>query len=90
MTAADSPAGADVVDDADATGVRVRVHPALCEGWGNCHRFASAVYPLDAAGYVDLHLLDVPPELAHEARLGADSCPARAITIIERRPPTHG
>ena len=28
--------------------LRVRAHPALCEGWGNCHRWAPEVYPLDA------------------------------------------
>ena len=64
-------------------GVRVRAHPGLCEGWGNCHRFASEVYPLDADGYLDIHLLDVPAELADTARLGAQSCPAQAITVIE-------
>ena len=74
---------------ADTAGVRVRVHPGLCEGWGNCHRFAGTVYPLDAEGFVDLHLLEVPPDHANEARLGADACPAGAITIIDRRPPAH-
>ena len=71
--------------------VLVRVHPGLCEGWGNCHRFAAAVYPLDAEGYVDLHLLEVPAELAELARIGADVCPARAISIVTRRPaaPAH-
>ena len=64
-------------------GVRVRAHPALCEGWGNCHRFAAAVYPLDAEGYLDIHLLEVPAELADAARLGAQVCPAQAITVIE-------
>ena len=78
---------ADLIDDLiDTTaGVRVRVHPSLCEGWGNCHRFAAAVYPLDAEGFVDLHLLEVPADLASAARLGADVCPAQAITIINRR-----
>lgn len=63
-------------------GVRVRVHPSLCEGWGNCHRFGGDVYPLDADGHVDLHLLDVPAELAQQARLGASACPEHAITVI--------
>lgn len=65
-------------------GVRVRVHPGLCEGWGNCHRFAAAVYPLDAQGYIDVHLLEVPADLADAARIGAEVCPARAITIIDQ------
>lgn len=64
-------------------GVKVRTHPALCNGVGNCHRWAPNVYPLDADGCVDVHLLDVPGELAAEARLGAQVCPERAITVIE-------
>jgi len=68
---------------AHETGVRVRTHPALCTGFGNCHRWAPHVYPLDADGRVDIHLLDVPAELAAEARLGAQVCPQLAITVIE-------
>ncbi len=71
---------------APETGVRVRTHPALCTGFGNCHRWAPHVYPLDADGRVDIHLLDVPAELAAEARLGAQVCPQLAITIIEPTP----
>lgn len=69
-------------------GVRVRVHPGLCQGYGNCHRFAAAVFTLDAEGYVDLHLVDVPAELAEPARLGASVCPEGAITVIEVPGPT--
>jgi ferredoxin len=65
-------------------GVRVRVHPALCEGWGNCHRFAPEVYPLDGNGHIDVHLVEVPDDLAPWAVLGADACPEHAITIITR------
>ena len=43
---------------ATETGVRVRTHPSLCTGFGNCHRWAPHVYPLDADGRVDIHLLD--------------------------------
>ena len=74
----------------DEVGVRIRVHPGLCEGWGNCHRFAAAVYPLDREGHVDLHLLEVPAELAREARLGAAACPEKAITIINQHESDHG
>ena len=70
-------------DDTDAVeGVRVRAHPGLCRGVGNCHRFAPSVYTLDAAGLIDVHLLDVPPELALDAWRGASVCPERAITVI--------
>ena len=63
-------------------GVRVRTHPGLCAGWGNCHRFAPAVYPLDSDGTVAVHLLTVPAEQALDAWIGASVCPARAITVI--------
>lgn len=52
-----------------------RTHPALCNGCGNCHRSAPRVYVLDDEGYIGFHLMDVPPELAVEARLGAQVCP---------------
>jgi len=67
----------------DSSGVRVRTHPGLCNGCGNCHRWAPRVYSLDDDGYIGFHLLDVPPELAADARLGAQVCPERAITVIE-------
>ena len=67
-------------------GLRVRAHPALCEGWGNCHRWAPEVYPLDEQGQIDIHLLEVPPELAEAAWVGAQVCPAAAISVIGERP----
>lgn len=63
-------------------GVRVKAHPSLCLGYGNCHRFAPAVYPLDEEGYLAIHLLDVPPEHAVDAWRGASVCPERAITVV--------
>jgi ferredoxin len=62
--------------------VKVKVHPGLCEGWGECHRWAPLLYPLDDEGKVDVHVMDVPSEHAEDAWLGATACPARAITII--------
>ena len=66
----------------------MRVHPGLCLGWGNCHRFAPRVYPLDDDGHVDVHLLEVPAHLADEARCGAGACPERAITVVAPIRPT--
>lgn len=60
--------------------VRIRVHPGLCVGWGNCHRWAPDVYPLDEQGQVAFHVLEVPAEHAQEARWGAMACPAHAIS----------
>ena len=61
--------------------VRVRTHPALCRGWGNCHRWAPEVYPLDEEGMIAIHLLEVPAEHAHAARIGASVCPEQAISV---------
>jgi ferredoxin len=76
------PATLDAVSSEPAASVRVRTHPGLCEGWGNCHRFAPAVYPLDADGHIGVHLVEVPPELADDAYIGATTCPEHAITIV--------
>ena len=65
-----------------AEGVRVRTHPSLCVGLGQCHRWAPEVYPLDEDGMIAIHKVAVPPELAHKAWLGASLCSEQAITVI--------
>lgn len=72
------------------TSVRVKVHPGLCEGWGNCHRWAPALYELDDKGLIDLHVVDVPPEMAEAAWLGAQACPAGVITVLAEIDPASG
>ena len=62
--------------------VRVRTHPGLCVGWGECHRWAPNIYPLDDDGHVAVHMMKVPSELADDAWWGASVCPERAITVI--------
>ena len=70
-------------DQPTEVGVRVRVHPGVCEGWGLCNRFGgSDIYPLDADGKVDVHVIEVPPEHAVAAWMGAEACPARVISIV--------
>jgi ferredoxin len=77
---------ADDATGAAAPALKVRAHPGLCEGWGNCHRWAPEVYPLDDVGHIAIHLLAVPDELAAAAWAGAQVCPARAITVDGPRP----
>lgn len=62
--------------------IRIRVHPGLCEAWGNCHRWAPDIYPLDADGKVDVHVIEVPPEHAVAAWMGTEACPAQVISIV--------
>lgn len=72
----------DPGDEEPPPPVRVRTHPGLCQGWGECHRWAPVVYPLDDEGRVDLHVLDVPHDHAEDAWWGATACPERAITVV--------
>lgn len=66
--------------------------PGAVRGLGNCHRWAPEVYPLDADGQIDLHLLRRSrPSSPRPRRVGAQVCPARAITVIGERPlPAQG
>ena len=69
-------------DAAEGAGVAVIGHLGLCQGHGLCQRWAPSVYHLDEEGYLDVHRMAVPPELTHDARLGATVCPAHAITVV--------
>ncbi len=71
-------------DDAlePAVSVRVRTHPGLCVGWGECHRWAPQVYPLDEQGRDAVHMLEIPSEHADDAWWGASACLEHAITVI--------
>ena len=66
--------------------MRIKVHPSLCMGSGACRQFASSVYQLDDEGYLDLQLLQVPPEFERDAAYGASACPNGAITVISDGP----
>ena len=66
--------------------MRIKVHPGLCNGWGECHRWGREVYPLDAEGYCEMRLLEVPSEMEDSARHGAAACPEQAITVIDDDP----
>ena len=91
-TDADEEAPSSVADHEEGqdTPLRMRVHPGVCEGWGLCHRFGGMMFELDADGFLDLHLVEVPAELAEAARIGASVCPAQAISIISVASPRRG
>lgn len=69
-------------DEPTGTPVRIKAHPGLCLGWGECHRWAPEVYPLDEEGKIGIHLLEVPAEYAEAARWGAAACPEQAISVL--------
>lgn len=57
----------------------------LCSGHGRCEAMASTVYTLDDNGYCADRGKTIIIKSGSEsaARLGAEACPERAITIIE-------
>jgi len=65
--------------------MKVKIDADLCSGHGRCWVVAQSFYKLDELGYnADRgKTVDVPAGLEAAAKLGADKCPERAITIIE-------
>jgi len=65
--------------------MKVIVDPQLCSGHGRCWTYAPEIYTLDDNGYnaVTGVPIEVPEDLEEAARLGARTCPERAITIVE-------
>jgi ferredoxin len=65
--------------------MKIRIDAELCSGHGRCWVVAKELYQLDDNGYnADRgKTLSVPAALEAAARLGADRCPERAITILE-------
>ncbi len=62
--------------------MRVQVDPDICQGHGVCHMTAPDLFKLrdeDGQSYVESE--EVPAGMEEAARLGAASCPERAITI---------
>ena len=62
-----------------------RVDRDKCNGHGQCYVFAERVYSADADGFNSARgqTVTVPADLAADARVGAMSCPERAIEILE-------
>lgn len=66
------------------TTFRVFIDRDKCVGHGRCYSLAPAVYDADDEGFAELTDGDVPAtaELRAQARLGADTCPENAISLI--------
>jgi ferredoxin len=65
--------------------MKVKIDGELCSGHGRCWVVAKEFYKLDDNGYNAERgkTVSVPAGLEKAARLGAEKCPERAITIIE-------
>jgi ferredoxin len=63
--------------------MRIIVDQTLCTGQGRCAAVAPTVYQLDAEGFCAITETDVAPGDEDAARVGANNCPERAITVVD-------
>lgn len=63
--------------------MKIIVDTAACSGHGRCAALAPSVYVLDNLGYNSMNETEVAPENEAAARIGANNCPERAITLVD-------
>lgn len=65
--------------------MKVKIDAERCSGHGRCWIVAKEFYKLDDNGYNAERgqTIDVPVALEAAAKLGAEKCPERAITIVD-------
>ena len=68
--------------------MRVLIDGHRCSGHGRCYTVAAGVFSADADGYnaqMDV-VFEVAPGDEEAAALGMESCPERAITLVDDDP----
>ncbi|CAB4365479.1 MAG: ferredoxin [Actinobacteria bacterium] len=63
--------------------MKIIVDNDSCSGHGRCAALAPSVYVLDDRGYNAMNETQVSPENEAAARVGANNCPERAITLVD-------
>ena len=61
--------------------MKVTVNPDLCVGHGRCYALAPDVFAPDDFGHCEIVVASPEGALADQARIGAENCPERAISI---------
>ncbi len=64
--------------------MKVSVDADLCTGHGRCYALAPDLFAPDEFGHCEIltEVVERPEQIA-QARLGAENCPERAITIAD-------
>lgn len=70
--------------DTSTSAFTILIDRDKCVGHGRCYSLAPAVYDADDEGFSELTDGDTPatPELREQARLGAETCPEGAISLV--------
>jgi ferredoxin len=63
--------------------MRVRVDPAVCQGYGQCNSLLPALFEIDDDGTARVLVPEVPPALRTEAAAVAGRCPTGAISLTD-------
>jgi len=63
--------------------VRIVLDSDLCTGHGRCYSLAPELFDADDEGHSVVLATEVPDGLESQARLAAQNCPERCITIEE-------
>ncbi|MET0199825.1 MAG: ferredoxin [Rhodococcus fascians] len=63
--------------------MKIEIDRSKCAGHARCNAAAPSLFDLDDDGYIDTDGFDVPDGDAEVARIAADSCPERAIAVVE-------
>jgi len=61
--------------------MKVTVDPDLCVGHGRCYALAPDVFAPDDFGHCEIIVESPEGALVDQARIGAENCPERAISI---------
>ena len=63
--------------------MKIEINRDLCAGHARCNATAPGLFPLDEDGYIATDGFEVPAGSEADAALGADSCPERAIRVVD-------
>lgn len=63
--------------------MKINIDRARCTGHAMCFAQAPELFPLDDEGFSIADGKEVPPSDEERARLGAEACPERAITLSD-------
>jgi ferredoxin len=63
--------------------MRIQVDRAVCQGHALCAGVSPELFTLDDEGYSNVGEVEVPAGSEDLARRGMQTCPERAITIVE-------
>ena len=66
--------------------MRLRLNPAVCDGFGFCAGLVGELVTLDEWGFPIVQGSEVPADLLVAARQAVKVCPRRALELVTGRP----